>query len=65
MNTRRFETWLQKAIELTAEDHAIGIESVEDFVQAGVLTADRGLVVRFEDGSEFQVTLVQSRGARR
>ena len=65
MTPRRFETWLQNAIESVADDEDEGcpldIRSIEDYVQAGVLTTNRGLVVALEDGSEFQVTIVQSR----
>ena len=37
------------------------IAGVEDFVQAGVLTHDAGLIVTMKDGSEFQLTIVCSR----
>jgi len=40
------------------------VADVENFVQAGVLTMNRGLVVRFADGSEIQLTLVLSRRGR-
>jgi hypothetical protein len=42
---------------------AVGAEDVQTvgtFASAGVLTYDKGVVVRFEDGSEFQITIVQS-----
>jgi len=32
----------------------------ETFADAGVLTSDQGLVLRLEDGSEFQITIQQS-----
>lgn len=31
------------------------------FEEAGMLTSNHGLVVRTTDGSEFQITIVQSR----
>ena len=37
--------------------------NVGTFADAGVTTNDAGLVVTLEDGSEFHVTVVQSRGA--
>ena len=40
---------------------APGVESVSTFREAGVLTRNEGLVLRMEDGTEFQVTVVQSR----
>ena len=38
-----------------------GIESVQTFEDAGVLTMNKGLVIRMKDHREFQVTIVQSR----
>ena len=67
MTPRRFERWLTDAIEEHGDRNdppAVRVAVVEDFVQAGVLTMDRGLVVRFADGSEIQITLVQSRLGR-
>ena len=65
MTPRRFERWLAEAIDAQRTDaDEDPIREDEDFVQAGILTMDRGLVVRFEDGSEIQVTLVQSRRGR-
>lgn len=35
-----------------------------DFDEAGLLTSNVGMTVRFNDGREFQVTVVQSGGKR-
>ena len=40
------------------------VEDVVTFEAAGVLTANKGLVVKLDDGSEFQLTIVQSKEAR-
>lgn len=37
------------------------IDSVQTFEEAGVLTMNKGLVLRMKDRREFQVTIVQSR----
>ncbi len=37
------------------------IERIRTFDEAGVLTQDAGLVITTADGSEFQLTIVQSR----
>lgn len=37
------------------------IRGVTTFEEQGVLTTDKGLIIRFQDGSEFQVTIVRSR----
>ena len=47
--------------ELSAAE--AGFSYTCSFTAAGVLTTDAGLVIRMQDGSEFQVTIVQSRGA--
>lgn len=36
------------------------VASMRTFEQAGVMTHNRGLVVRFMDGSEFQVRIVRA-----
>ena len=62
MNTRRFTNWLENAIEEhNCDDDDNPILNVEDYVQAGVLTMDRGLVIRFDDRSEIHITIVQQR----
>jgi hypothetical protein len=44
------------------EHYAVeGVSRVRTFEAAGVMTADEGLVVSMDDGSEFQVTIKQSR----
>ena len=47
--------------EIEMPDGMGEITEVEDFVQAGVLTQDKGLIIRLADGSEFQLTINQSR----
>lgn len=37
--------------------------SVDTFADAGVITNDLGVVVTLTDGAEFQVTVLQSKGA--
>ena len=41
-----------------------GIRDVVTFEDAGVLTSNAGLVVRMDDGCEYQITVVRSRGPR-
>jgi hypothetical protein len=38
-----------------------GIEQVRTFDQAGLLTGNPGLVLTMDDGTEFQVSIVQSK----
>lgn len=41
------------------------VDSVSSFADAGLLTRDAGVVVRFANGAEFQIRIVQSRPATR
>ncbi len=45
--------------EIEMPDSMGEITEVEDFVQAGVLTRDKGLILRLADGSEFDITISQ------
>ena len=38
-----------------------GLESAVTFEEAGIMTMNKGVVFRMTDGTEFQVTVVQSR----
>ena len=55
---------LMELISEAADDSfGIGWEAarVRTFEEAGVMTYNRGLVISLPDGSEFQLTIVQSR----
>lgn len=47
--------------EIDMPDGMGEIVEIEDFVQAGVLTRDKGLIVKFADGSEMDITINQRR----
>lgn len=48
---------------LAEECDDIGKRRVKTFADAGVMTLNRGITVGFADGSEFQLTIVQTRNA--
>jgi hypothetical protein len=60
-----FQDQLAAAIQYAAEDpEASGLDClVESFTDHGVMTLNAGLVVALEDGSEYQLTIVQSKPA--
>lgn len=59
MNDVDIETMLY---ELLQDEEAVPeIVKVRTFEEAGVLTRNRGVVVRAHDGSQFQITIAQSR----
>ena len=54
------DTELQNSMIETIVDYFKDtIETCETYEDFGVLTTDKGLVLGFEDGSEFQVTIKQ------
>jgi len=59
MNEIDIETMLY---ELLQDEEAVPeIAKVRTFEEAGVLTSNRGVLVRTDDNSEFQICIVQSR----
>ncbi len=54
---------LRDLIEGNPSDDEILWENmrVSTFEEAGVMTYDKGLVIRLPDGTEYQLTIVQSR----
>ena len=60
MDEDEFETFLADAIRDYAEENDAPRTRTSTFGEAGVLTNNKGLVVRIGD-AEFQVTIVRSR----
>ena len=56
---RKFQNALAELLEDTGND-----TYVSTFEDVGMLTLNKGLVVRLENGAEFQVTIVQSCNAK-
>ena len=61
MNDIEMETMLYELLQ--DKDAAPEIAKVETFEETGLLTKDRGVVVRTADGAEYQITIVESRAA--
>jgi len=47
--------------EMEPPEEFEGIDSIQSFEEAGILTNNKGLVIRMKDQREFQITIVQSR----
>jgi len=59
VNEIEFETMLYEVLQ---DDVTVPeISRVQTFEEAGLLTRNRGVVVRTADGSTFQISIVQSR----
>ena len=64
MNEKTIEDALNLLIsgELDLVGTALGeVSNIKTYAEAGILTRDSGLVLRMEDGSEFQITIKQSK----
>jgi hypothetical protein len=62
MNEACFESEIFDAIQFNEEcDITEEIRSVETFEEAGVLTTDRGLVIKLSDKSVFHLTIKKVR----
>jgi hypothetical protein len=65
MNERKFQDWLAEACmdySEEAENDETTVRRVATYADAGILTMNKGLVVKMKDGAEFQVCIVQSDG---
>jgi hypothetical protein len=45
---------------LLDDENGAEVRNCESFENAGLMTNNEGVVVRFEDGREFQLTIVRS-----
>lgn len=54
------EGLLESELMTIIEEAGLGVR-VETFEEAGLLTHDSGLLLRFADGREFQISIVRSR----
>lgn len=60
MDAKQFQEELyQKLFESKSE--YLDIRSALSFEEAGLFTENAGLIVKLGDGSEFQITIVESR----
>jgi len=57
------DTYADCGAEALGEPALDGV-SVVTFADSGVMTGNAGVVVTLHDGSEFQVSVVQSKGGR-
>lgn len=53
--------WLEEVIFDAIHGTEDGGLRIISFAEAGLMTADEGLVLRFPEGAEFQLTIVRSR----
>lgn len=52
------DTLADALAELTGDDNAPQLDGVSTFERVGLLTSNKGLVLRMTDGTEVQLTIV-------
>jgi hypothetical protein len=60
MTESEFAEYLDEALMWASEEDGM-IIGAGSFESVGMMTRNEGLVVRMNDGSEFQITIVKSR----
>jgi hypothetical protein len=60
MSESEFVEYIDEALMWSSEETGMIIGS-GSFASVGMMTSNEGLVVRMNDGSEFQITVVKSR----
>jgi hypothetical protein len=63
MSETEFRQWLQMVVEEAQEEEDPSLNNrnrVSSFADEGLLTSKQGIVVRTEDGDEFQVSITRS-----
>jgi len=70
MSERELQDNLKDLIEIAGYDHDfhetfdlwdLTEATAHSFEEAGILTNNKGLVIKLRDGSEFQITIVKSK----
>ena len=64
MTEKEMEDYLAEAIDLRNADDDFDLEHnirILTYEEAGIMTYNKGLVLRTPDGDEFQITIVKSR----
>jgi hypothetical protein len=64
MTEQEMQEWLAETIDMRNSDEDFDLVEntrILTFEEAGLLTRNKGLVLRTPDGDEFQITIVKSR----
>jgi hypothetical protein len=60
MKIDQFQELLAETLTEFNDSEQLGIDDIYTFEEMGLLTENNGLVLKMEDGSEFQMTIVKS-----
>lgn len=60
MKIDQFQELLAETLTEFNDSEQLGIDDIYTFEEMGLLTESNGLVLKMEDGSEFQMTIVKS-----
>ena len=61
MTEQHFQEWLESLVSSDTLEPDSELDMVRSFEESGIMTLNKGLVIRMKDGSEFHVSIVKSR----
>lgn len=60
MNEQQIQEYLAEVLDWAKNEDG-SIKSIDTFENLGVMTNNKGLVIRMQDGSKFQIVIIKSR----
>ena len=60
MNEQQMQDYLMEALDWASNEDGM-VKTIDTFENLGVMTNNKGLVIRMQDGSRFQLVIVKSR----
>jgi hypothetical protein len=60
MNEQQLQDYLVEVLDWASDEDGM-VKTIETFEDLGVMTNNKGLVIRMQDNSKFQIVIVKSR----
>jgi len=60
MNEQQMQEYLVEVLDWASNEDGM-VKTIETFEDLGVMTNNKGLVIRMQDNSKFQIVIVKSR----
>ena len=60
MNEQQLQDYLVEVLDWASNEDGM-VKTIETFEDLGVMTNNKGLVIRMQDNSKFQIVIVKSR----
>jgi len=59
MNEQQMQDYLTEVLEWSSQEDGM-VKSIDTFEEIGAMTNNKGLVIKMQDGSRFQLIIVKS-----